>query len=170
MTRYNADLDALQGLRAALETFAARHIDAFAAAETDIALTVTALDQAEDRWRYQIEQCQQELRNCHAVQLVVELDCSAEAAALRDAEEKLSAITRQQVQLQEVLSEYRAAGERFSSVLENELPQARAYLTDRISALEAYAAARVSSTSGASTPGSPHVVQVNYRGEAERKG
>ena len=170
MTRYDADLDALKGLRTALEMFAARQIDALAAAETDLAITVTALDQAEDRWRYQIEQCRQEVRNCHALQLVVELDCSAEAAALRDAEEKLGEITRLQAHLQEVLNGYRAAGERFSSVLENELPQARAYLTDRISALEAYAAARVSSTSGASTPGSPHVVQVNYRGEAERKG
>ena len=164
MTRYNADLDALQGLRAALETFAARQIDALAAAEAEIARTVTALDQAEDRWRYQIEQCQQELQSCRALQFVMELDCSAEAAALRDAEAKWSAITRLQAQLQEVVSGYRAAGERFSSVLENELPQARAYLNDRIAALEAYAAigetpARTRAES--KTPGAPAVVQIN---------
>jgi hypothetical protein len=153
MTHYDADLDAIKGLRAALETFAAQQVDALAAAEIEIAAAVTALDQAAERWRAKIEQRQQELRNCHALQLVMGSDCSAEAVALRDAEEKLSEIMRLQMQMQDVLGVYRAAGERFSSVLENELPQARVYLNDRITALEAYAATRVSPTNGASTHG-----------------
>ena len=145
MTRYAADLDAIKGLRAALETFAAQQADVLAAAEAEIAAAVTALDQAAERWRARIEQRHQELLNCRALQLVTGSDCSAEAAALRDAEEKLSEITRLQAYLPAVLGEYHAAGERFSSVLENELPQARAYLNDRITALEAYAATRVAS-------------------------
>ena len=153
MTRYDADLDAIKGLRTALETFAAQQADALATAETEIAAAVNALDQAAERWQAKIEQRHQELRNCYALQLVMGSDCSAEAAALRDAEEKSSEITQLQAHLQDMLSVYRAASERFSSVLENELPQARVYLNDRITALEAYAATRVSPTNGASTHG-----------------
>ena len=172
MTRYNADLDAITGLRIALETFAAQQADVLVVAESEISATVTALDRAEERWRNAIEQCHQELRNWQSLQLAMELgglgsDCSAEAAALRAAEEKLSEILRLQMYLQAVLGVYRAAGERFSSVLENELPQARAYLNNRITALEAYAATRVLPASDAPAPAD---VQTNPRSKAGRKG
>jgi hypothetical protein len=165
MTRYNADLDAIKGLRTALETFAARQSDALGAAENEIIATVTLLEQAKEDWRYRVEQRQQELRNCYAVNFVTGIDCSAEAAALREAEEKLSAITRMHAQVQEALVEYRTASKRFSSMLENELPHARAYLNDRIAALEAYAATLVSQANSA-PPENP----AGHRGDAERKG
>jgi hypothetical protein len=189
MTRYNADLDAIKGLRAALETFAARQSDALGATENEIILTVTLLEQAEQDWRYQVEQRQQELRNCYAMNFITGIDCSAEAAALREAEEKLSKITRMRARVQDALVEYRTAGEHFSSVLENELPHARAYLNDRIAALETYAATLVSQANSAPTPASPAISNdppivarraagasappenpAGHRGDAERKG
>jgi hypothetical protein len=165
MTRYSADLNAIKGLRAALETFAAQQSDARDAAENEIIVTVTLLEQAEEDWRYQVEQRQQELRNCYAVNFVTGIDCSAETAALREAEEKLSEITRRHARVQDALVEYRTASERFSSVLENELPHARAYLNDRIAALEAYAATLVSPANSA-----PLENPAVNRGDTERKG
>jgi hypothetical protein len=165
MTRYNADLDAIKGLRAALETFTARQSDAFNTAENEIIVTITLLEQAKEDWRYKVEQRQQELRNCYAVNFVTGIDCSAEAAALRDAEKKLSEITHMHAQVQDVLVEYRTASARFSSVLENELPHACAYLNDRIAALEAYAATLASPANSTSREN-----PAGNRGDAERKG
>jgi hypothetical protein len=165
MTRYNADPDAIKGLRAALETFAARQSDARGAAENEIIVTVTLLEQAEQDWRYQVEQRQQELRNCYGVNFVTGIDCSAEVAALRQAEEKLSKLTRMRARVQDALVEYRAASEHLNSVLENELPHASAYLNDRIAALEAYAATLVSQANSA-----PPENTAGNRGDAERKG
>ena len=165
MTRYNADLDAIKGLRAALETFAARQSDALAAAENEIIATVTLLEQAKEDWRYRVEQRQQELRNCYAVNFVTGIDCYAEATALHEAEKKLSGITHMHARVQEALVEYRTASERFSSALENELPHARAYLNDRIAALEAYAATLISPANSA-----PSENPAGNRGDADRKG
>jgi hypothetical protein len=165
MTRYNADLDAIKGLRTALETFAARQSDALDATENEIIATVTLLEQAKEDWRYRVEQRQQELQDCYALNFVTGMDCSAEAAALRKAEEKLSEIAHIHARVQDALVEYRTASERFSSVLENELPHARAYLNDRIAALEAYAATLVSPANS-----TPSENPADNRSDAERKG
>ncbi len=146
MTRYNADLDAVKGLRAALDTFTAQQLDAFAAAENEIVVTLERLDQMEDACRSEVERCNQALRNCYAMQLVTQMDCAAEIIALREAEEKLTQLVVMQTRVQDALIGYRAARERYASVLENELPRARGYLNDRITALEAYGSATVSSS------------------------
>lgn len=140
MPRYDADLDALKHLRDALVTFATQQPDVFDAIDQEVAPAMQAIDDAEQQARHQVEQCSQELQNCRALQQVTSIDCTSEVIALHNAEEKLETIRQWQSRVRDAIADYRAARQRFTGVIDNDLPRARAYLSDRITALEAYQA------------------------------
>lgn len=148
MARVQADVEALKALRQALLTYAGRQSDALQSAEGEISYTMQLLDEAEQRSRRQVEHRQAALQSClaeaaHAASQGYAADCSACEYALREAEEHLTRIVQWQARVQEAVAAYRAAAQRLMGALENDLPRATAYLTDRITALEAYHATQV---------------------------
>lgn len=64
MSRVDADLEALKELREAVSTFTNRQKEALEAAEREINITLTMLEEAERHWYYQVEERQHFLEQC----------------------------------------------------------------------------------------------------------
>lgn len=148
MARVQADIEAIKALREALRTFAGRQRDAMDQARAEIARTDALLAEAERHWRREVDRRNQALRNClneqaYAAREGRHVDCSRYEYALREAEENLARILETQHRVQEAVSRYRGMAHRFGSMLANDLPRATTFLTNRITALEAYYASRV---------------------------
>jgi hypothetical protein len=154
MTRYNADLEVIKGLRQALTVFTAQQVEALEAVEREIAEMMESLDESEQYWRDKAERRSHTLQECRIAQMVAPVDCSREEAELREAEEKLNAVVERRYRVGDAVIEYHAASQRFGSALENEPPRACAYLDERITALEAYQGA-VMLSNQPSSPSAP---------------
>ncbi len=148
MTRVQADIEALKALRQVLRSMAARQVEALEAAEREISYTLAVLDEAERRRRDEVERCRAALAAClqaaaYAAAGGYWVDCSGYEYDLRYAEERLTRIIQVKVQVESAIASYRPAAERFRRFLEDQVPRAGAFLADRITALEAYYAARL---------------------------
>ena len=148
MTRVQADIEALKGLRQALLVFARAQVEALEAAEREIQLVQQALDESERYWRHELERRRAALEGCMVRAMMADqqghaVDCSPYQYALLEAEERLARVLQWQVRVQEEIIRYRSVAERYRRVLENDLPRATSFLSDRVTALEAYYASRV---------------------------
>jgi hypothetical protein len=166
MTRYDADLEVIKGLRAALLVFVGQQTDALQAVERHIAMIVESLEEAEQRWHSEVGPRRQALQNCRLAQLAVPIDCSKEEADLREAEEKLTEIGEWKYRVREAVVEYHAASQRVSNALENEPPHACAFLDERITALEAYQGA-ISLPSQQNSPSAPSIAPLTESKETK---
>jgi hypothetical protein len=86
MSRVDADLEALKGLREALVTFTQRQLEALDTAEREIAITIIMLEEAERHWYYQVQEREHYLEQCemeaaHAASEGYYIDCSSYAYA-----------------------------------------------------------------------------------------
>ena len=162
MTRIEADVDALKALRAALLRFGGRQTEALEAAAEEIQGTERLLEMAARHWAYQMDVRQERLHSClreaaYAAAEGYRVDCSAQEAALLDAERHLARVIESQNRVREVVARYTVAAHRVSTSLGHDLPRATEYLAGRITALEAYHATRLlagaSAFAGAGVPG-----------------
>jgi hypothetical protein len=148
MTRADVEVEALKALRGALPDFARRQYEAMEMAEQEIARTQQLLEEAEARARLRVEEARAALEACFfqamlAAQQGESVDCSYYEYALRQAEEHLVRILEWQNRVRQEAEIFRAVAQAYQDALASLLPQATSYLDRRITALEAYLAARL---------------------------
>lgn len=151
MTRVYADVEALKALRSALIDFGRRQYEAIETAEQEIARTQQILEEAERRARQEVEQARAALENCYrqamlAAQQGAWVDCSSYESALHYAEEHLGEILRSLNTVRQEVAAFRSAAHAYRDALASLTAQATSYLDRRITALEAYHAARLQAT------------------------
>src|SRR5690348_2875187 len=125
MSRVDADLEALKELREAVVTFTNRQKEVLEAAEREINVTITMVDEAERYWHYQVEERQHYLEQCQmeAAMAAAEgyyVDCSSYAYALREAEESLANIQRWQRRVDETVAAYHRGQGKIAYLLDSD--------------------------------------------------
>lgn len=142
MADIHADLDALKEFAGALVRY--RHAQREVAERGDyqIAATRASLEEKASRWRAVLASRQADLAACQRAAAMEapaggHAACSAEAAAVREAEEQLARIRRWQQRVEDEASAFRGASGRFRDLLDVDLPRAETHLLAIISGLEA---------------------------------
>jgi hypothetical protein len=138
----HADIDALKELRDALARYRHAQREVAERADYQIAATRASLDEKEARWRALLASRQADLAACQRVAAMADEtvgppDCSAEQAAVREAEERLGNIRRWQQRVEDEASAFRGPASRFRSLLDTDLPRTENHLLAIINGLEA---------------------------------
>lgn len=141
MADIHADIDALKEFRDALARYRYAQREVADRGDYQIASTQASLEEKASRWRSLLAQRQADLAACqHAAAVAAEsgggADCSAEASAVREAEERLELIRRWQQRVEEQASTFHGAASRFRNLLEVDLPRTESHLLAIISGLE----------------------------------
>jgi hypothetical protein len=138
----HADIDALKELRDALVRY--RHAQRGVAERGDyqIAATRESLEEKAGRWRALLASRRADLTACQraaaaADELGAHAGCSAEEAAVREAEERLEHIRRWQQRVEDEASVFRGAASRFRSLLDVDLPRTENHLLAIVNGLAA---------------------------------
>jgi hypothetical protein len=137
----HADIVALEELAGALTRY--RHAQREVADRGDyqIAATRASLEEKAGQWRSLLAQRRADLAACqHAAAMDTETgggDCHAEAAAVREAEERLDTIRRWQQQVEDGASAFAGPSSRFRNLLDVDLPRTEHHLLAIIDGLEA---------------------------------
>jgi hypothetical protein len=142
VTDIHADIDALKELRDALVRF--RHAQREVADRGDyqVAAARASLEEKAGRWRSLLARRQADLAACQRAAATdagagSHADCSAEASAVREAEERLEHIRRWQQRVEDEASAFRGTAVRFRNVLDVDLPRTEDHLLAIVSGLEA---------------------------------
>jgi hypothetical protein len=136
-----ADIEALKEFAGALARY--RHAQREVADRGDyqIAATRASLDEKASQWRSLLAQRRADLAACQrAAAMDTETggaDCRAEAAAVREAQERLQSIVRWQQQVEDGASAFMGRASRFRNLLDVDLPRTENHLRAIISGLEA---------------------------------
>jgi hypothetical protein len=137
----HADIDALKEFRDALARFRYTQREVADRGDYQIATTRASLEEKASRWRSLLAQRQADLAACQrAAALAAEAgggaDCSAEASAVREAEERLEHIRRWQQRVEEQASAFYGPASRFRNLLDVDLPRTESHLLAIINGLE----------------------------------
>ena len=142
MADIHADIEALKEFAGALTRY--RHAQREVADRGDyqIAATRASLEEKASRWRSLLARRQADLADC---QRAAAMDaeggghpgCHAEAAAVREAEERLESIRRWQERVEDGASAFQGPSSRFRHVLDVDLPRTEQHLLALIDGLEA---------------------------------
>ena len=137
----HADIDALKELRDALTRFRHAQREVVERGDQEIEATRASLETKAGLWgsllaRRQADfaACQATVREAGAGRLA---DCSAEASAVREAQERLDQIRRWQQRVDEEASTFRGPSGRFRDLLDRDLPRTESHLLAIITGLEA---------------------------------
>jgi hypothetical protein len=138
----HADIEALKEFAGALTLY--RHAQREVADRGDyqIAATRASLEEKASQWRSLLARRRAELAACQRA-AAAEAEggghpgCHAEAAAVREAEERLESITRWQQRVEDGVSAFAAPSSRFRNVLDVDLPRTEQHLRAIIGGLEA---------------------------------
>jgi hypothetical protein len=140
----HADIDALKEFKDALAQF--RHAQREVAERGDYQFEMTraSLEEKAGRWRSLLAHRQADLATCQqaAAQAaddsaeVRPVDCTAQARAVQEAQERVEHILRWQQRVEEEASQFRGAATRFRDLLELDLPRTENHLLAIINGLE----------------------------------
>ncbi len=141
MQDLNIDLNVVRELRIALVAFKDGQGDVKARVESVIAATHDAIEEAEQRWRHEVEVCRDQLAMCTAAAVYAalegdEVDCSGYEHALQEAEDRLTEILNARYRAGEVVDAYHVVRDRFTDTLMDNLPRATAFLDRLVEDLE----------------------------------
>jgi hypothetical protein len=142
VNRIHADIDALHGLHRAMARFRLAGRSVADRGNDQIAVTRASLEAEASRCRSWLEQGYADLGACR--QRAAEsaaagngpVDCSGQARAVSEAEERLECIRRWQYRIDQEASEFLGVASRFRALLEDDLPRTEDYLLAIIGSLE----------------------------------
>jgi hypothetical protein len=143
----HADIDALSELADALARFRHGQREVVERGDHEIETTRASLEAKAGRWRSLLARRQAALAACLRAAAQdgggPAPDCSAEARAVREAEERLDHIRRWQQRVDDEAGAFRSAAVRFRDLLDLDLPRTENHLRAVISGLEASRRIRV---------------------------
>ena len=142
MNRIHADIDALHGLHRAMARFRLAGRGVADRGNDQIAVTRASLEAEASRCRSRLEQGYADLGACR--QRAAEsaatgngpVDCSEQAGAVSEAEERLERLRRWQYRIDQEASEFLGVASRFLALLEDDLPRTEDQLLAIIANLE----------------------------------
>ena len=141
MADIHADIDALRELADALARFRHAQREVVERGDHEIEATRASLEAKAGRWRSLLARRQADLAACQHLAARETAgpapDCSAEARAVREAEERLGHIRRWQQRVDEEAGAFRSAAVRFRDLLDLDVPRTENHLRAVIGGLEA---------------------------------
>jgi hypothetical protein len=143
----HADIDALRELADALARFRHAQREVVERGDHEIEATRASLEAKAGRWRSVLARRQADLAACQRAAAGDAAgpapDCSAEARAVREAEERLDHVRRWQRRVDDQAGAFRSAAVRFRDLLDLDLPRTENHLRAVIDGLEASRRIRV---------------------------
>jgi hypothetical protein len=144
----HADIDALRELAAALARFRHGQREVADRGDHEIEATRASLEAKASRWRSLLARRQAALSACQMAAARdagagAAGDCSAEQAAVREAQERLALIRRWQQRVDEQAGAFRGTDGRFRDLLDLDLPRAEHHLRAVITGLDSSRRLRV---------------------------
>jgi hypothetical protein len=139
----HADIEALKEFAGALTRYRHAQREVADRGAYQIAATRASLEEKASQWRSLLARRQADLAACQrAAAMEAEgggghAGCHAEAAAVREAEERLASIRRWQQQVEEGASAFAGPSGRFRNLLDVDLPRTEQHLLAIIDGLEA---------------------------------
>jgi hypothetical protein len=138
----HADIDALGEFADALARYRHAQREVVQRGDHEIEATRASLEAKAGRWRSLLARRQADLATCQQAAAAGDgaapaPDCSAEARAVREAEERLDHIRRWQQRVDEEAGTFRSAAVRFRDLLDLDLPRTENHLRAVIGGLEA---------------------------------
>jgi hypothetical protein len=137
----HADIDALRELADALARFRHAQREVVERGDHEIEATRASLETKAGRWRSLLVRRQADLAACQRAAAADGAgpapDCSAEARAVREAQERLDHIRRWQQRVDEEAGAFRGVAVRFRDLLDLDLPRTENHLRAVIGGLEA---------------------------------
>ena len=147
MADIHADIDALRELADALARFRHAQREVVERGDHEIEATRASLEAKAGRWRSLLARRQADLAACQQAAARDAAgptpDCSAEARAVHEAQERLDHIRRWQQRVDEEAGAFRGAAIRFRDLLDLDLPRIENHLRAVIGGLEASRRIRV---------------------------
>jgi hypothetical protein len=161
-----SSIEALQALHAALTRFGPEAQESLGAAEIEIRRTLDHLQAQLEYWRRQVDKrredvnrARSDLAHRRALRRGDDTGCVEQEIALRKAqarlraaEDKVAVTRRWLVLVPQAVSEYEGPARRLAGMLDADLRHALAVLSNKIAALEAYAAMDVAAPADAPAP------------------
>lgn len=140
VTDIHADIDALRELADALARFRHAQREVVERGDHEIEATRASLEAKAGRWRSLLARRRADLAACQ--QAAADAagpapDCSAEARAVREAEERLDHIRRWQQRVDDEAGAFRSTAVRFRDLLDLDLPRTETHPRAVIGGLEA---------------------------------
>ena len=137
----HADIEALKEFAGALTRYRQGQRDVADQGDYQIAATRASLEEKASQWRSLLARRRADLAACQrAAAMDAEAgghaDCRAEAAAVREAEERLASITRWQQRVEDGASAFAGPSSRFRNLLGVDLPRTEQHLLAIIDGLE----------------------------------
>ena len=138
----HADIDALKELRDALTRFRHAQREVVERGDDEIRATRASLEAKAGQWRSLLARREADFAACQLAAAAEAAtgrpaDCSAEALAVREAQERLDHIRRWQQRVEEEAGTFASTSGRFRDLLELDLPRAENHLLAVITGLEA---------------------------------
>jgi hypothetical protein len=137
----HADIDALNEFRDALARYRHAQREVADLGDHQIAATRASLEERAGRWRALLARRQADLASCQRAAAADDGtgggDCSAEAAAVREAQQRLEHIRRWQQRVDDEAAGFRVAAGRFRDLLDVDLPRTEGHLLAIVSGLAA---------------------------------
>ncbi len=147
MTTIHADLEAIQSVRAALLSFAARVYEALPDAEFAVERGAATLDRQEDAARRAVNELTTRLYECHAAAMYgYPVNYYHIQQALWDAEQRLTRILHLRRRFDSAVNAWRSRKYALERATDDDLAAATGYLDRRITALESYYATTLATT------------------------
>jgi hypothetical protein len=137
----HADIEALKELAGALTRYRHSQREVADRGDYQIAATRASLEEKASQWRSLLARRQADLAACqHAAAMDTEGGhggCHAEAAAVREAEQRIESIRRWQQQVEDEVSAFAGQAGRFRNLLDVDLPRTEHHVLAIIDGLEA---------------------------------
>jgi hypothetical protein len=138
----HADIDALKEFRDALTEFRYAQREVVERGDHEIEMTRASLEAKEGQWRSLLARREADLAACQLAAVAEAAagrpaDCSAEAMAVREAQERLGYVRRWQQRVEEEAGTFRGTADRFRGLLDVDLPRTENHLLAIISGLQA---------------------------------
>ena len=138
----HADIDALKEFRDALTEFRYAQREVVERGDYEIEMTRASLEAKAGQWRSLLAGREADFAACQRAAVVEAAagrpaDCSAEASAVREAQERLDYIRRWQQRVEEEAGTFRGTADRFRDLLDVDLPRTENHLLAIITGLQA---------------------------------
>jgi exonuclease III len=149
----HADIAALKEFSRALARYRHAQRDVVERGDYQIAATRASLEEKASQWRSLLAQRKADLADCQrAAAMEAEAgghaDCSAQAAAVREAQERVESIRRWQQQVEDGASAFLGPASRFRNLLDVDLTRTENHLEAIVSGLEAARGVQVTQSQG----------------------
>jgi len=138
----HADIEALKEFRDALTRFRHAQREVVERGDQEIEATRASLEAKAGYWRSLLARREADLAACQLAAVAEAaagrpVDCSAEASAVREAQERLDHVRRWQQRVEDEAGAFRGTSGRFRDLLERDLPRTESHLLAIITRLEA---------------------------------